>query len=353
MAARLSGRHGNLIKEIITNNAMIPEFYQSLAQKIHQKDVRVMDIVKMLHREKCIIVFDIDNQYLSLTDNARQLCDAFLLRCLNNSVTRGINKITCIYDFTDDDIQNMLPNEFSDYDSWIKFGCPKSTDHDIVAFVPKQYQSNGQIKPLSNTALKRLESEMSMLGFDMSKEIDLSLVYVDPDTQTISASSKCGPETQNIILDTWMNHSQLLNENGIPLALALHPMQYYEPTHEDLFIKLRMFAKYLLDYAEDICGNNYAALRPLKKEAYAKNGNHMMRFIADAINYVITDPTIVYKTFSAEKIVLWHSRYKAMVMKLIQIIMQFQQNRAIYTKAELAQNLKILDLHLTLVGKSD
>lgn len=321
----LSKKDGPLIYEIIAQNAMIDEFYDELINKIKTNSSCVMDIMKDIIVSHSIDFHNVMPDYIKVI---KTVTNAFLLKTLKYSMSRGIAKINNIYNFTDSDIELILPTYFSEFDSFVVIGCPMSTDIDVIAFVRHCDHADAKVKSLSNKSYQRLQICLTGLGYDISVGIDLNLIYIDPQTQMITASTKGDIETQNIINATWIHHKQIMNdESTLPFALVLHPVRNVEFTPDVLRQRLRTMAKYILDYAEDIV-LDYKSFRPIKMTLYSGGGNKMMSFVKDICKYLSANPSVI-----------WHDRFKSIIMKIIQIIMIYKHNRCVYTKIELAESM--------------
>jgi hypothetical protein len=330
----ISQKHWKVVYEMFKNQTMIKSFYLSLFDKMKNKDNCVRDILNIIPKN---LLNNLDNLSDSDQEYIQKIVNEFLISLFDKFVNKGLMKINRIHEFTDDEIDSMFANNFADYDSFVVMGCPESTDIDVVAFVRENDHDNGQTKLLSKMSTHRLYSELKDLGYDIiNKEIDICLVYVDPVSQLIVAASKADVETQNIINDTWHYHKQIMNEKqNLPKALVLHLMRYVDFTKEQLFNKLRTFAKYVLDYAEDIC-LDYRSFRPSKVEAYTQGGQTMMLFLQKS-DWIVHDPS---KLAPVLDIGIWQTRFKAIIMKLLQICLIFSTGKTIYVKSELALSIR-------------
>ncbi len=349
----LTDKQGRRLIQVLEENKMIENFYKELEKKIESKDYCVYDMIiennknitgdKKLIRElllnnkkNCSVVQELN----------RDFCNKYLINLLKKSLTKGIKKIDKIYDFDDNEILEMMPDEFSYYDSWVIFGCPFSTDIDMIVFVRCQDHNNGKTKPLAPTAIKSIISEIKVLGYDVvNKSLDINPVYVDPETKMIIASIKASTETQNIINATWKYHRQILDATGIPKGLKLHPMKDIEFTDEEIRNKMRVFAKYALDYAKDICPD-YKKIHQIKMDIYAQSGDKMIMFMRHILEYIEPDLTKFNESKDLSTALnccgKWYDRFKALTMKLIQLLLLWHHKKTIYTKLELAESLNIL-----------
>lgn len=298
---------------------------------------QVSDIVKYIERHHPDLLNTVsltecvDTGLVDRSSELRQIVDIYILESLQANPTKTLNKLAKIHSFTEDEIIEMIPERYASFDSFVVIGCPESTDIDVVCFVRSSDQSDGDVKDLSPSTLEDLLTRLKKLGYDTSRDVDINCVYVDPATKTITASSKGGCETQNIINSTWMYHAQEIDQDGVPYAMNLHPVNMVELDDEEMLNKLRSCAKYVLDYAEDI--TVYKKFRPIKIEICSQGGDMMMKTMKEIMNFLVHDPADVDK--EGLNRVRWHDRYKAIVMKLIQITSYDIQKKTAYAKREL------------------
>lgn len=338
----LGKKHGKLFLQILREDRMIPEFYAVLNEKMESMDNSVRDIIKYVENAS-----KHDSKHDSsamkklalIPEITRRIhVNAFLIDMLTNSVSKGITKLCRIYDFTDQDIRHMIPDHFAKYDSILVIGCSESSDIDVCCYVREQDCYMGKTKELPDEEIESIREQLRSLGYDVDRrDLDLNVIYVDPIQQMITASSKGGTETQNIINATYMLHRQIMCPGSdLPLAMHLHPVKNIEFTREEIFEKLRAFAKYVLDYAEDV-SRDYLAFRPIKSDLYTQGGDEMMRFMKGILKYIVYDPVDV-KRFDLDPI-KYHDRFKSMTMKLLQILMHNRCNATAYVKADLAKSV--------------
>jgi hypothetical protein len=323
--SKLHKRDAYKCSQIILKNEMIDEFYKSLLSKLD--DCNLIDIIKRLNY-----------------DNIKKSVNEILILIYNRSPEKFIRKINYIHSFTESELHCLSLSEkhYSTYDSFIVFGCPFSTDIDVACFVMKDNYNNGKTYELSSDMVKKLCSELESIGYDITRTIDINPIYVDPTTQMIIASNT-NSETQNIINSTWIYHKQIMINEKIstlclPLALSMHPMKYIEFTKELIHHRIRLFAKFILDYAEELCASKekYLELRPIKKIIYSDGGNDMIKFVK---NNICDHIEILYTNISDDRLDSWKNRFKSIIMKLLQIILMFRHNKTYYTKEELAHSV--------------
>lgn len=334
----LGKKHGVLLLKIFSEDIMIPEFYKVLFEKMDRTDNAVRDIIKHVENTNGMKLKFIQERI------KRASVNTFLINLINYSVSKGITKLCRIYEFTDHDIQTMIPNHFSSPDSFLVVGCPDSTDIDTIVFVREQDCYMGKTKELTDESISQIREQLRDLKYDVdNRELDINIVYVNPKTRMITASSKAGTETQNIINATHMLHKQVMTEcmtdsglQTMPLGMYLHPVVNIKFTDKEVLDKLRAFAKYVLDYAEHI-SRDYALFRPIRLDLYTQGGDQMMRFMEGITKYIVCDPVEV-KRLDLDMI-KYHDRFKSMTMKLLQILLHDRCNDTAYVKADLAKTV--------------
>jgi hypothetical protein len=342
---RLSRKHAKILADIFKSDRMIPEFYDSLFQKFETNERTILDIKREFESE-CEKI--IDRQILTKNDKI-SIVNTIFSRTLEQTPSKGIKRINRVYELSDANIYSLLDNKFSDYDSFIVIGCPESTDIDIVCFVRKQDVKLGTINNLSYIAENRLMTELTALGYgeiySLPKDIDINLVYVDPETKMIRASLKGGKETQNIINATWNYHRQAMDDDvphNTPISLVLHPMCNIVLSKHDMYDKIRAFTKYLLDFAEDICVDNIENLKDIRSDFFSSKERDLVKFVRDPelqiYKYIIYEPDIVVSR--EMNFTKWQDRFKSIIMKMIQISLIWRYNKSVYVKMDLAESVK-------------
>ena len=320
--------------ELLSNNTIPEKFYESAIQLMNIREGHIMCIRKFIEKQE-------NNTYDNITyERKRYNINDFIINLLKSSQSRGLKKIDQIYCFSDDEIQHLNLNNYATYDSFLVIGCPFSTDIDIVVFVNKSDCSMGSTKALSNKSIKEIKNALISLDYDViNRELDINCIYVDPDTQNITASTKGGVETQNIINATWQYHKQIFNDtNKLPLALQLHPIKDCKMTDEDVSNKLKALAKFVLDNLEDISNSiKYKEIRIIKKEAYVQGNDQMITFMMNHINYIIY--SLEEATDNNLNIAKFHDRFKSIIMKLLQILLLYRCDKTIYVKTILAEHV--------------
>lgn len=148
---------------------------------------------------------------------------------------------------------NWIPSTFN------VIGCEYSTDIDIIIPVPSVQIITDYKNKKFNLNLDLIKDDLTNLGYDlMSGELDVNLVYLDPDKLNIVVSLIGEPKlTQNIIHYTYKLHHQS------------YPPIIHNPVQIDLCNFTRLFSKIILDWMEKLLGKSrYKELRPTKVQVY-------------------------------------------------------------------------------------
>ena len=213
-----------------------------------------------------------------------------------------IEKYTCI---TMERLESLCDDKFSRYLSFIIFGCPSSTDTDVVVIVDKH--SNGIPFPLFSSEEARLYKELDELKYNTSeRDVDINLIAIE--NNAIIASSKGGPETQNMVMATynyWVQKYECPN---------------FTVVNVDIGDRLRAFSKYVLNYLSHIV-DDYSLLRYKKQTVYMEGSDNIMIYVKELEHLFIKE--------SGDK--KWQDTMKAMVMKYTQMIL-IEKNIHVYTK---------------------
>lgn len=216
----------------------------------------------------------------------------------------------------EEQIDNMSTTLYSEYSSFVVFGCPDSTDIDIVVFIDKKYLDKSQPRPLSMSETIRLKTELSSIGYDVSRNIDINLISIE-DGRCIG-KSKGGEEITNIIVKTYQYHNQL------------YDLPQLDIIDVKLIDRIRSISKFIITYIKSVVDKiNYIHFREEKNRIFMSG----------------TDEIIKYSAFLLDKINLtnhtrdWYDYMKSLTMKIIQLILLVESNDYIYTKKELADCL--------------
>jgi hypothetical protein len=187
------------------------------------------------------------------------------------------------------------------------FGCPDSTDLDVAFTVDSQdiviaYQTNKHNFELILPPILNPEN----------KDVDIVLIYINPDSGNLSTTSAGNKETQNIIWKTYHHHAQE------------YPCFFSGMVEVDIIDKIRAIAKFTMDHLQELLGDDkYALIRETKKRVYSSELNRQ-EFVNEQLKnlkVIINDKNI--------------SVYKSLTMKLIQCFTE-SMHTYIYEKKRLA-----------------
>jgi len=237
--------------------------------------------------------------------------DSDVIELVKLRPTQTLKKIAGLFLYSCTELEELCSEKFSRYMFFTVFGCPLSTDIDVVCYVDEIYSSNGFVNPLFSSEIERLTAELSELGYDVSRGLDISLVTIKENN--IVALSKGGRETQNIIISTHMHHIQK------------YPVPALEWVTGDILDKCRAIAKFYLDHLEHIA-LDYASVRNKKKEVYTIGTDAILDFSKTILQYI---------NMSNIESQQWVDTMKSIVMKYIQLII-LSVGKYEYTKEGLA-----------------
>lgn len=101
-----------------------------------------------------------------------------------------------------------LKMEHSDYSEWFVFGDPESTDIDVACVVPYEssYNITNKSQILSKEAKEKLKKELEEFGYDITKNIDETLVYIRDTVMNVLTVTTF--EIDKIIFETYKYHKQ-------------------------------------------------------------------------------------------------------------------------------------------------
>lgn len=203
--------------------------------------------------------------------------------------------INSYVNLNEDMLEDLCYDKFNTYSSFAVFGCPSSTDIDVIVVVDKH--SNGNPYPLFSRETNRLRTELSELGYDIThRDLDINLISIE--NKMIVASDKGGVETQNMILSTYHYHNQKYECPDLQMVKV------------DIGDRLRAFSKYVLNNLEYVV-EDYSSLRDEKKKIYMDGVEAIMVYVKD-INHIFIEKSENKK---------WKDAMKAMVMKYTQMIL--------------------------------
>lgn len=214
-------------------------------------------------------------------------------------------------------------SEQIDIQSFNVFGCPHSRDIDVIVAVASPHLiTNGNMHLLESD----LKLKLAEIGYDVNRGLDINLCYAL--NGNIHCISNGGRETQNILFQTYDLHRQA------------YPCIVTSNIEIDIMDKLKATAKFILDHLEVLIGKKfYQVVRSDRKEAYKKSedsidfSNKMCSYILDNINESV-DLTL--------NNIQWRNFMKSLVMKIIQLILQFDSIETSYTKMGLTEKFDSL-----------
>lgn len=214
-------------------------------------------------------------------------------------------------------------SDVSYYTEFIIFGCSASSDIDVACLVRKCDQSNGETKPLADSEIIRLKSELSDIGYDVSRGVDVSEIFIDSYSNVI-AISKGSKEIQNMIFTTYNLHKQRYE-------CPVNSMIDVEP-----FDKVRGLSKFLLDNLHDLTNPltySKKEVSSIRKQTYLGGSNTIIEFAKEISKYV--DFSILGSNTTNCNVM---SILKSLVMKYIQTILLMEGEYS-YSKADLASKI--------------
>jgi len=254
---------------------------------------------------------DIDITILKDKITKDKLCENLLLYPIKtyNFIKKYIPNI-------DEQIDKLTKILYSEYSSFIVFGCPDSTDIDVVIFVDKKYLDKSQPRPLSINECDRLKIELSSIGYDLSRTIDINLLSIE-DGRCIG-KTKGGEEITNIIIKTYQYHNQLYDLPKLNIIDV------------KLIDRLKSISKFIITYIKNVVDKiNYINFREEKNKIFMSGTDEIIKYSIYLIDH------INLKEHTRD----WYDFMKSLTMKIIQLILLFESNDYIYTKKELANCL--------------
>ena len=195
--------------------------------------------------------------------------------------------------------QNKV-TRYAEFDSFIVFGCPESTDLDVAVIVKKEQDIN---LPVNETELRKL--------LQSDKELDIATICIK--NKIVTNTGKGGKEIQNIIHYTYDLHKQI------------YPNPVNGPIEVNMIEKILATSKFILDNLKILIGEKeYAVERENKILAY-KGQWSRVDFVLSVLGKINYDNTPGYKNIM-----------KSLVMKIIQLIL-LERKEYEYTKRGLAE----------------
>lgn len=299
------------------------DFFRTLIIVANQFSFDDIEQKKKIHQARYFI--NNFNSELTLTTMDDESIRLTFIKFLENNMTKSktIRLILTVYpSLTYDYLETICGDYFSKYKSFVVFGCPHSTDIDVCCIIDTVYKVDGVLKPLHSSEELRLITELSSLGYNVNREIDINLICLDQNGDTI-ASSKGGTETQNIILMTHKYHKQM------------YPIPMMTFVEVDPFEKIEVICKFILDKLEFIT-IDYDAVRDRKTEVYKQFMEHKLLFCEEIVDQIQTNIPLT----NIQNRQKWHDTMKSLTMKIIQLVLLLDQKYQ-YTKMELVDSCGI------------
>jgi len=216
-----------------------------------------------------------------------------------------------------------INSDCSFYTEFVIFGCNASSDIDVACIVRECDHSNGETKHLADSEIVRLNIELSEIGYDVSRGVDVSEIFIDSFSNVI-AISKGSKEIQNMIYTTYNLHKQ-------KYPCPVKSMIDVEP-----FDKIRGLSKFLLDNLYDLIDpsvHSKKKISSIRKEVYFGGSAKITEFAKGITKYVdfvkLGSDLTNYNVLSI---------LKSLVMKYIQTIL-LMENEYSYSKDDLATNI--------------
>lgn len=184
------------------------------------------------------------------------------------------------------------------------FGCPESTDIDILVAVSDRTHVQ---KPINMDQLKK---QLVALGYDTKREIDVNVIFVEDGN--IEVTSKGAGETQNMLYETYKYHKQA------------YPCLVSRKIKVDIKEKFLATVKFIIDNLKILIGIiEYQVERDNRKKSYVTQTSR--------INYVLS---IINKIKFIDT-PQWRDVMKSLTIKVIQLMLG-EKSEIVYTKNELA-----------------
>jgi hypothetical protein len=231
---------------------------------------------------------------------------------LIQNIKKAINLIS--------ELDSKVDLDRSHYVEFIIFGCATSSDIDVGCVVRKCDQSNGKTFPLAKSEISRLKAELESIGYDISRPVDVSEIFID-ESYNVVAVSKGTKEIQNMICATYHLHKQ-------KYPCPVHSMIDIEP-----FDKIRGLSKFLLDNLYDLVNPliySKKEISSIKKQIYLQGSDKIIQF-AKGVTSFVDFTTLGFNTSDYNIL----SILKSLVMKYIQTIL-LSEGEYSYSKPDLA-----------------
>lgn len=192
----------------------------------------------------------------------------------------------------------------ADFTAFNVFGCPESTDIDVVVAV-KREDIHHEIN------IEELKRQLNLIGYDTNlRELDINVVCIE--NGNVELFSKASDETQNILLATYKYHKQA------------YPCLVNRFVAIDIKGKVNADITFILSHFRYLFGNEqYHSERENRHIAYSSMTNKLnyVMSILDKIKYMDRSQ--------------WRDSMKSLTMKIIQLML-LEYSTVVYTKNELA-----------------
>lgn len=218
------------------------------------------------------------------------------------------------------DLYNWIPTEFN------IFGCEYSTDIDIAIKVPYPYLIDYYRKNKTSLDLTLIIKNLELLGLEPDKtELDVNLIYIDPNTGNLTKCLKGSNQTQNMIFYTYNLHPQI------------YPIFFTHDIPVDIIGKLKLLSKLILDSMNKLIDmSNYPDIKKIKTSLYT-DFNLRLDFSFQILNQsnwnqlILTEPCLT----------------KLICFKISQIILSYHNDKTEYTKKTISEAIeKLLGLEI-------
>lgn len=272
---------------------------------------------------KCVaklLIHSIENNKLDIikSDNEK----VKILEELKMFPVRTAKRIIKNHNITHNMLEIICEDLYSKYSEFIIFGCPMSTDLDVVCVVDNVYQENGKCYPLLSSEIERLKSELFQMNFSEEKMSNIDINIISIKDKSIIAVNKGGKEIGNIILSTYEYHKQK------------HSCPEIDFIEINIFNKLRSISKFIIDHLEIITNTltNFN-IKQIRKQSYQQSETMNEMF------YYSRQIRSVLDTQNINNSSKWKDDMKSFTMKICQLIL-LKNNVYEYTKFGIYEKLK-------------
>ncbi|NBX75120.1 MAG: hypothetical protein EBQ92_01015, partial [Proteobacteria bacterium] len=165
------------------------------------------------------------------------------------------NHIQNICNFSVEELESLCGDLFADeVDSFVVFGCVKSTDIDVVVFVDNKKCKDGKTPYLKRRHIIKILRELTEIGYDIRMGVDINVCAIHD--RKICAISRGGSDIANMIIETYSQHAQV------------YPIPDLDQTKICLNERIRGISLFMITYLESFTSAHiYTQLRPAKVQA--------------------------------------------------------------------------------------